>query len=89
MLVAHRSCESFDTLGEEHFVLLCQSQGHSTVIEAYRYQDARTKEYKYRKLEPLFQANYLNDLHLTDQYYIVYSYKSLHVFWNTQKNRLP
>lgn len=46
-------------------MLLCQSQGHSTIIEAYRYQDRRTKEYKYRKIEPLFQANYLNDLHLT------------------------
>jgi hypothetical protein len=89
VIVAHRNCESFDTISEEHFVLLCQSQGHSTIIEAYRYQDRRTKDYKYRKIEPLFQANYLNDLHLTDQYYLVFSYKSLHVFWNTQKNRLP
>lgn len=89
VVVAHRNCESFDSISEEHFVLLCQSQGHSTIIEAYRYQDRRTKEYKYRKIEPLFHANYLNDLHLTEQYYIVYSYKSLHVFWNTEKNRLP
>jgi len=50
LMVGHRNCESFDTIGDEHFVLLCQSQGHSTIIEAYRYQDRRTKENKYRKI---------------------------------------
>lgn len=64
-------------------VMLCQSQGHSTIIEAYQYLEKKSQERKYRKVEPIFQANYLNDLHLTRDYYLVYSYKSIHAFWNT------
>jgi hypothetical protein len=81
-------CESFDSLGRDHLVLLCQSQGHSTIVEAFA-SKGRKGERKYRKVEPVFYASYLNDLHVTEDYYLVYSYKSLHVFWNTQKHRLP
>lgn len=82
-------CESFDSIDLNHIVLLCQNQGHSTILEVYREINPRTKEYTYRKLEPIFQVNYLNDLHVTDSYYSVYSYKNIHIFWNTKKNRLP
>jgi len=70
-------------------VLLCQNQGHSSIIEAYRYIEKKTGEPKYRKVEPIFHANYLNDLFVGDKYYIIYSHKNIHVFWNTLKNRLP
>lgn len=82
-------CESFDSVERNHIVLLCQNQGHSTIIEVYREFSLKTKKFIYRKLEPIFQGNYLNDLHLTDSFYLVYSYKDIHVFWNTQKHRLP
>ena len=42
-----------------------------------------------KKLEPIYQANYLNDLHVTDSYFLAYSYKQIHAFWNTRKNKLP
>ena len=50
ILVSHKNCESFDMNGEEHFILLCQSKVHITIIEAYRYVDKKTKEFKYRKI---------------------------------------
>lgn len=88
IVVSQRMCESLDSLGRDHLVLLCQSQGHSTIVEAFA-SKGRKGERKYRKVEPVFYASYLNDLHVTEDYYLVYSYKSLHVFWNTQKHRLP
>jgi hypothetical protein len=30
--------------------MLCQNQGHSTILEAYRYFSKQTKEYAYRKV---------------------------------------
>ena len=89
VVVAHRMCESFDSVERDHVVLLCQNQGHSTIIEAYREYNPRSHQHQYRKLEPIFQSNYLNDLHVADSYYLVYSYKNILVFWNTRKNQLP
>ena len=43
-------CESFDTIERSHVVLLCQNQGHSTIIEVYRELNKKTKEFMYRKV---------------------------------------
>lgn len=37
-------CESFDSIDLNHIVLLCQNQGHSTILEVYREVNPRTKE---------------------------------------------
>ena len=68
--------------------MICQ-QGGSFIVESYRYLDKKTSTYKYRKFQPIFNANYINDIHVTDEYYLVYSYKALKIFWNTEKNKLP
>ena len=36
VVVSHKMCESFDTIERAHIVLLCQNQGHSTILEVYR-----------------------------------------------------
>lgn len=89
IIVSQRNCEAFDSVESNHYVLLCQLQGYSVIIEAYEYFEKKSNERKYKKIEPIFRANYLNDLHLTEKYYMIYSHKSIHVFWNTKNNKLP
>ena len=79
VIVPQRMCESFDTMEKEHIVLICQDQGHTTIIEAYWESNMNV----YKRLEPVFKADYLNDLWVGKRYSLVYSYNSLHVFWNT------
>ena len=89
VIVSQRMCVSFDTIEEGHIVMICQNQGQSTIIEAYRRSRPDSKGNLYQTLTPVFHYEYINDLHVTWNYYLVYSYNSLHVFWNTQRNRLP
>ena len=87
--VGHRMCESFDTVRRQHVVLLCQNQGHSTIVESFREWDRKSKQYHYRKAEPVFQGNYLNDLHVGPHYFLAYSYTNIHTFWaNHNSNQI-
>jgi hypothetical protein len=43
----------------------------------------------FEKLQPEYHVNYFNDLEINKNYFLVFSHKTLNVYWSSKENNIP
>ena len=82
-MVFEPNCNAMDSVNVDHLVLVCQLGSSSYIVEAYSTLNDRG-EYVFHKLQPEYHINYFNDLEMSKNYFLVFSHRTLNVYWSSK-----